>query len=607
MANHKATPQEDFIGVDAAVTLPGLFQQRVARTPRAVAYRQFDARSGAWHDYTWQDLHALVGRWQSALVQEGMVAGDRVALLLRNGVEWVCFDQAALGLGLVVVPLYTTDSPVNHAYVLTDSGARLLLIEDEKPWRALVAQQTDFPGLQRVVCLKSTVAKSDDLLRVVTHWLPASAGVAENRVEDRQALATIIYTSGTTGRPKGVMLSHHNILWNAEAVQRINPAYTTDVFLSFLPLAHSFARTVDYYLPMMAGACIVYARSIEQLRDELLQQSPTVLLSVPRIYERIYLAIKTKLSRKPLAAALFHATVRLGQRRFEAAQGRAPSAPWWQGLAWAVLRRLVADKVLARLGGRIRLAVTGGAPMHADITRLFLGLGLPLVEGYGLTEAAPVVSANRPEDNLPGSVGVLLPGLEARLGANDELWVRSPGVMLGYWQRSEDTHDAVDAEGWLHTGDIAEFRGTHLFLHGRVNDTLVTSTGENVAPVRVEQAITMDPLISQALVIGSGRPYLAALLVLEHDAWAALCAGLDLEPADPASLQDQAARGAVLSRLKKQLDALPRYAQVHAVHLSLEPWTIDNGRLTPTMKVKRASLERDFREQIESLYAGHTV
>jgi hypothetical protein len=208
-------------------------------------------------------------------------------------------------------------------------------------------------------------------------------------------------------------------LWNAEAVQRINPAYPADVFLSFLPLAHSFARMADYYLPMMAGACIAYARSIEQLRVDLVEQRPTVLLSLPRIYECIYLAVETKLTHTRLVAALFHATIKLDQRRFEAAQGRAHAPPWWQGIAWGVLRRLVADKVLARLGGRIRLAVTGGAQMNENITRWFLGLGLPLVEGYGLTEASPVVSGNRPEDNLPGSVGMLLPGLEARLGPNE--------------------------------------------------------------------------------------------------------------------------------------------------------------------------------------------
>ncbi|MGB5670813.1 MAG: long-chain fatty acid--CoA ligase [Sedimenticolaceae bacterium] len=608
MNDTSSTNRADFIDADTAGTLPGLFQQRVQRTPQAVAYRQFDTTYDAWRDYTWQEMQALVGRWQVALAQEGLVAEDRVAILLHHGVDWVCFDQAALGLGLVVVPLYSTDSVANYAHILADSGARLLLVADSRSWLVLAEQQAAFPQLQRVVCLQRDAAEpADAMLRYLDLWLPTKADAPVAPVAGRDVLATIIYTSGTTGRPKGVMLSHHNILWNAEAVQKINPVYADDVFLSFLPLAHSFARTADYYLPMMGGACVAYARSIEQLREDLLLIRPSVLLSVPRIYERVYLAVEAKLAHSRLAGALFRATISIGQRRFEAAQGRTPAPEWWQRAAWAVLRRLVADKILGRLGGRIRLAVTGGAPMNEDIARVFLALGLPLVEGYGLTEAAPVVSGNRPEDNLPGSVGGLLPGLEACLGPDDELWVRSPGVMLGYWQRPEATRAAVDAQGWLHTGDIAELSGGHLFIRGRQKDQLVTSTGENVSPTNVEMAIVVDPLFEQALVVGAARPYLAALLVLNREAWSDLCTELGLDPEAAASLGADTALDAVLARLEMLLQAFPRYAQIRAVHLSLEPWTIENGRLTPTMKLKRATLETTFRDEISALYSGHAA
>ena len=386
----------DVIKCAEAGTLPGLFQRRCDRTPAGEAYRQYEPARSAWRSYRWEEMNALAGCWRASLAREGLGAGERVAVLLRNSVEWVCFDQAALSLGLVVVPLYTTDNPENIAYILGDSGACLLLVGEMGQWRVLAPLHGRFPQLRRLLCLNQSpnVPVNDGVeVSFVADWLLADAESVSMRVSDPHGLATVVYTSGTTGRPKGVMLSHHNILSNAEAVTQLIPAYREDVFLSFLPLSHAFERTTGYYLPVMTGSCVAYARSIQDLPDDLLAVRPTVLVSVPRIYERVYARVQRQLAEKGFAArSLFHWAEAIGWRRFEAAQHRAEKPGVVARILWPLLRRLVADKIVSRLGGRLRVAVSGGAALHPGISHCFIALGLPLLQGYGLTEASPVVT-----------------------------------------------------------------------------------------------------------------------------------------------------------------------------------------------------------------------
>lgn len=599
----------DIIGCDEMLTLAELFRRRIERSPAAIAYQQYERGEEGWKSYSWKDAGALVARWQQALSGEELVAGERVAVMLNNCLEWVCFDQAAHSLGLVVVSLYTTDNPENIAYILKDCGAKLLLVGEERQWEVLKGYNL---SLQRVLCLHRDRIdiSGDERCRYVADWL--GKRLPDNSLPGHVVLpsdlATIIYTSGTTGRPKGVMLSHDNILRNVEAVLRAVPGYREDVYLSFLPLSHAFERTAGYYLPVMAGSCVAYARSIQDLAEDLLTIRPTMLISVPRIFERVYAKVQQKLTEKgALAISLSRLTEEIGWLRFEAAQGRGKGPRTLQRLLWPLLQRLVAVKVVSRFGGRLRLAVSGGAPLYGPISHFFIGLGLPLLQGYGLTEAAPVVSANRPGSNIPESVGEPLPGIEVMVGENDELLVRSPGVMLGYWNRPEDTSKAVDGEGWLHTGDQAEIVNNHIFIRGRLKDILITSTGEKVAPAEMEMCLTQDPLFDQALVIGEGRPYIAALLVLNRSEWEVLAATLLLNPDDPAALDSQGATEVALAKMKKLLHVFPGHAQVRAVHLTLVGWSVENGLLTPTMKLKRPEIEKRFTAEIRQLYAGHDI
>jgi long-chain acyl-CoA synthetase len=596
----------DTIPFAEAATLHSVFERRCARSPRAEAYRQFNSTMGGWRSYTWGDVHGLVERWRGALAGENLAPGTRVAVMLRNCVDWVCFDQAAHALGLVVVPLYATDNVGNIAYILGNSGARVLLIGEAERWQALAPLRTEMPELSRVLCCGPVGEgmKGDPLLRAVDTWLAEAHGVEARPTRDPDALATIVYTSGTTGRPKGVMLSHRNILSNVDAVLQTVEVYREDLLLSFLPLSHALERTVGYYLPVATGSAVAFARSVQDLAEDLQTIHPTVLVSVPRVYERVYAKIQQQLEEKGAPARqLFEAAEDVGWHRFEAAQHRGEAPGALASLMWPVLRHLVADKLLARLGGRLRIAVSGGAPVSRKLMHCFIGLGLPVLQGYGLTEASPIVTANRLEDNVPDSVGRPIPGVEVKLGPADELLVRGPNVMLGYWNDPAKTAETIDADGWLHTGDIARIDDAgHVYIVGRIKDILVTSTGEKVPPADLELAITEDPLFEQVFVMGEGKPFVAALAVLNRDAWNALAQAHGL-PAD--ALHVPETKQAVLERLQPRLAPFPSYARVRQVWLSLEPWTTDNGLITPTMKLRRRQLEQRFAREIEAIYAGH--
>ncbi|MCC6208337.1 MAG: long-chain fatty acid--CoA ligase [Gammaproteobacteria bacterium] len=586
-------------------TLSELFYERVRRNPRSPAYRYFDAASSEWRDLSWADIAAEVERWRAALSGEGLASGERIAVMLPNGVEWVCVDQAAMSLGLVVVPLFVNDRPDNVAYILHETGARLLLLDQPERWDALRLVLAGSDSLQRIV-VREDGAVNDPRVKTLRQWLDAATGHAPEpagRGGSRDDLAAIVYTSGTAGRAKGVMLTHGNILWNAHASYCSNPVSAADTFLSFLPLSHTLERTVGYYLPMMANARVAFARSVAQLGEDLATVRPTALISVPRIYERIHDRIQTQMEgRSALARGLFRRAVDTGWARFQFLRGRAAWSPAL--LLWPLLRRLVAGKVLARLGGRIRLAVCGGAPLPEEVARTFIGLGLPLIQGYGMTEASPVLSGNCVDDNDPASVGRPLRDVEIKVTEQGELLARSPGVMLGYLNDPAATTAAIDAEGWLHTGDKGKIENGFIYITGRLKDIIVLSNGEKVSPADMEMALASDPLFEQVLVVGEGRPCLSALLVLNRERWSVLARQLDMPQDDPRALQSPIVVREVGRRIEGLTRKFPGYARIRRFSLSLDPWTVENGMQTPTLKLRRQRIAEQAGAVIDRLYAG---
>ncbi len=595
------------IAARQAGTVWGLFCECVRRCPAGIAYRDYDPIAGTWCDHTWHTIAARVDRFRAALAQEKLEAGDRVAILLPNGIDWVCLDIAAHASGLVVVGLYPQDNAARNAHILGHSKARLVLLDNEARQQSLWPFRSEFPSLERMwirdAGAGSATPTSEPVVRKFADVLANASEPPSPHPAAPSDLASLVYTSGTTGKPKGVMLSHFALLWNAEASAAIVQLRQDDVFLSVLPLAHAFERTVGYYLPMMAGCAVAYARSPQDFRDDLIAVRPTVMLGVPLLYERMSAAIRTNVAGSLAKRTLLRIAAFLGWRRFEAEQHRA-SPGLAARLLGPILKHYVAAPVLAAFGGRLRVAVSGGAPLDQDAARLLIGLGLPLVEGYGLTEAAPVVAANKPDDNLPGSVGRPLQGVEVKLTPEGELLVRSPSVMTGYWKDDGATARTVDPMGWLSTGDAAEIKDGRIFIRARLKEMIVLSIGEKVNPSTVEAELTRDWLFKQVVVVGDRRQFLVAVVVLNPDAWKRFAAEEGLDPERP---NHALGKNALLARVASLLAALPRYAQVRAVHLTLEPWTIEAGLLTPTLKVKREVVQRMFAQEIDALYAEYAA
>ncbi len=601
------TQTTDIVDISKAQTIAALFKARLDRSPASLAYRRYDDGSGGWTELTWQDVARQVGQIQGALSAEKLVAGDRVAIMAGNSPEWAAFDIAALGLGLVVVPLYVNDRADNIRLVLEDCGAKLLLVGGQEQWQALepvhdaLAQR-----LSRVVSLQPLSASGSAVQPLAFQdWLPDSPEPMRVESIDSDALATIVYTSGTTGRSKGVMLSHRNILFNVQGVLERVLAYPDDIFLSFLPLSHMLERTCGYYLPMAAGSTVAYARSAKQLAEDFNSIKPTVIIAVPRVFERVYAKVQEGLAEQPAPVKLLlDKHVQEGWEHFLLEQGRGK---WNPKLSlWSKIDEKLGGKIRYKLGGNLRAAVAGGAAMSPEIARFFISLGLPILQGYGATETSPVVSCNTLEDNVPASVGTPLAGIEARIGERDELLTRSPSVMMGYWNNEEATRSCIDGDGWFHTGDRARIDAQgHIFITGRLKEIIVMANGEKVPPADMENAITIDSLFSQVLVLGEAKPYLSALVVLDPQEYARLAAAEGLS-SDLAEVRHSDQLQAILvKRIAAQLHDFPGYAKIPRVAVCAEPWTVESELMTPTLKLRRQKIMETFQSDIDALYAGH--
>ncbi len=600
----------DVISPERAITIPDLFEERVRRNPNKQAYSQFNSVANVWRAYTWRDMAEAVMCWRRALAADGFKVGERAAIRMSNSREWVLFDQAVLAQGLVVVPVYVEDRADNIAYILAHTQARWLLLEKYEQWLEMASELPSLTTLKRVVIVNDDREINhcgDDRVMSLTDWLASAMPVLPHNpaalsVINPNNLATIVYTSGTTGRPKGVMLSHANMLLNAYAGLQSIAVYPSDKFLSFLPLSHMFERTAGYYLTMMAGAEVVFNRSIPQLLDDMAEIKPTVMITVPRIFDQALSKIKIRLDAgSKFKKWLFEQAVSVGWQCFENQQGQSK---WHiKQCFWQPLNVLVASKVRQRFGGRLRFVVSGGARLSPNIAKVFIGLGIEILQGYGLTESAPVLTVNTLSRNKPDSIGLPLQNVELRLGEHDELQASGPGIMLGYWNNPQATAAAIDAEGWLMTGDIASIaKDGFISITGRIKEIIVLANGEKVSPVDLESAITDNPLFEQAMVVGEGKPYLSTLVVLNSELWQQVAAVLELDADDKVTLKNQRVKQYMLERIARQLTRFPGYAFIRSVTLTTAVWGVADGAVTPTLKLKRAVLMQRFNREIELMY-----
>ena len=595
-------------------TLDQFIPARAKIAPHTEALRQFDRRTNTWERISYRDLDERIQQWRKAFCKMGLKHGDRVAILLPNGVDAVCCDQAVLANGLVPVPLHAIDTAGSSAFIIADSQATVLVTNRQNRWDSIYLTHTVMPYLKDVIFTDESSPESRQ--DGVNHWdLESWLATGHDVTELPQGpseddLAAIVYTSGTTGKPKGVMLTHKNVVSNV--INTLKTVYPKpgDVFLSFLPVSHTFERMAGYYLALGMGCTIVYTRSIQQLAEDFRIVRPNVIISVPRIYERIFAKVQAKLARESkFVRFLFNWAVEVGWRRV-CAHYRLPTQ---QGIlsvldpiVWPILERLVSKTLLNQFGGQLRIAISGGAAMNPKVAKAFCGLGLPIIQGYGMTESSPIIAGNSLTYNHPSTVGKPLPETQVRLGEDNEIQVKSPSVMKGYWNRPQASREAFTDDGWLKTGDVGEFdREGFLKIVGRIKEIIVTSTGEKVPPADLELAIEIDPLFDQAFVIGENRPFISSIVVLNKEEWKKLASTLDLDPNDPESLIATVTRNVVLKRIKTAAKGFPQYALPRNVCLTLEPWTIENGLITPTLKLKRKALSEKFAPQIQTLYAGH--
>ena len=574
-------------------TLVDLWQKRLALSPQAPAYQAFDRQNHCWKAWSWREMDDWVNECKQVFAACGVHAGEPIAVMLGNGPQWVACDQAILASGCVSVPIFSEDSNGNCDYILRDSEARVL-VTGQRQLSKLQAVIKQLPQLKLVCVDKLDGQQQSEQIKDWDGWLAAPQTPSKKINLNAGDLATIVYTSGTTGPPKGVMLTHDNVVSNVFATIQSFPIKAGMRFVSFLPLSHTFERTAGYYLAMLAGAEVAYARSSTSLLEDIRHHRPNIMMSVPLIYEKVHHGLHARLSKKPAPVRLlFRLALHVGWQKQQ--------RPWLAMLyspLWCFLDPLVAKPLRDSLGGRLRWAVSGGAALAAEVTRTFIALGVPIYQGYGLSECSPVVSVNRPWKNVPESIGFPIAGTEVKIGEKNELLVRSRSVMKAYWKLEQATSETVDADGWLRTGDCARIdEEGRIFITGRLKEIIVMGNGEKVPPVNLEQAILTDPLFTQAMVYGEGRSFLIALLVVDPSVLEKTKPELSQTPLDDPVWKKEISR-----RLKTLSQPFPAYARIRRFLSFHEPWSVENGMLTPTMKIKRQVIYKKNEEQINAVY-----
>lgn len=585
-----------------AETIPRVFESQVRRLDGRTFLK--DKHDKVWRDHSWTDLDNQIRKLRGGLAKLGIGPGDRVAILAENGPHWIVMDQAVLGLGGVVVPLYTTSGAEEMRHVLDDSGARLVAAYGD----ALINKVRGLgklPNLEGAIAMHPGAAASDDeTLEVVTADQISQFEPVGSITGGGDDLATLIYTSGTTGMPKGVMLTHRNILSNCEANLEALGLGEDDMTLSFLPIAHAFERTAGYYTVMAAGATIAFAEGLAQIPQNLLEIEPTVVLTVPRLLEAIYQRVMRTVDGASLARRVIFRRALAAGIRASFYRHRGGRVPPLLRMRMALYRRLVFRRIRAIFGSRLRYLISGGAPLPIEVNRLLAAAEVPIVEGYGLTEAAPVVSVNLHGHTRVGSVGRPLRGVQIKTLEDGELLVRGPNVMKGYFGLERETREVLDEQGWLHTGDIVKIDADgYIRITDRKKEIIVLSGGKNVSPAHLETRLTADPFIAQACVIGDRRKHLAALIVPNFENLAEPLAKLGLNGRPPEdTISDPRVRELIQGRIREINKSLSDIEAIVDFRLLAHPFTQENGELTPTLKLRRRVVHQHYHDDIEALY-----
>ena len=567
-------------------------------------------RAGRWVDIGYPDLAARVQDLSIGLQELGVRRGDRVAILSENRPEWAIADYACLAARCTDVPIYPTLPAKQAEYILRDAGAVAVLVSSAAQLEKVAKVRERLPALAHIIAFDDAatgagVLRFEQVLergRAARDRHPDWRASALEVVEDD--LATLIYTSGTTGDPKGVMLSHGNIASNVTTSVALFSFTAEDECLSFLPLSHIFERMFGHYCMFHAGVVINYAESVDTVPADMQEIRPHLMASVPRLYEKIYARVLDSVrASSPLRKRIFAWSREVGERWAEATIARRP-VPAALKIQRALADRLVFAKLRARTGGRIRFFISGGAPLSPEIARFFYAAGLPILEGYGLTETSPVMAVNTFRNHRLGTVGKAIPDVEIRIAPDGEIVTRGPNVMCGYFNKPEATAEAIDEEGWFHTGDIGIIDADgYLSITDRKKDLIVTAAGKNIAPQNVENHLKTISLVSQVMVYGDKRKYLVGLITLDQPTASEWAASQGIDCSDwEAFCREPGVKAEIARRIEEKNADLASYETLKYFDIVAEDFTVENNLLTPTLKLKRKLLVEKYKDQLEGLY-----
>ncbi len=584
------------------------FFRRVASAanPRAVLWQ--DER-GSWQPISSDQLYQRVRALARAFLEYGARKGDRIALISENRWEWAVTDFAALAIGAADVPIYPTLTGEQVAAQVGDAGCRIAVVSTRQQFDKLESVRAQTP-LEHIVMMDSPAAPGAVAMKDLLSGADARGAERDpvfdalSRSVEAKDLATLIYTSGTTGEPKGVALTHGNFAANQNYAAVDFHFDSTDACISFLPLSHITARALDY-LMYNAGAQVAYCSQFDKLPQAMREVRPTVIVGVPRVFEKIRQEVERQASLSPVKKRLLAWAVALGSRHGDTVyDGRAPSAPLWR-----LANKLIYSKVRAAFGGRVRIFISGGAPLGLDTARWFAAVGIALWEGYGLTETSPVISLNTPLHHRMGSAGWPLPNVELKLAEDGELLVRGPSVFAGYWQKPDENAECFDAEGWFRTGDIAYIDGDgFLFITDRKKELLKTSGGKLVAPQPIENKLKNNPLVAQAALVGDKHKFISVLIAPNFAALEIWARQQGIEAQSRAELAADPRVMALYGEIVRQVNAgLANFETLKRFRVVGDEWTQETGELTPSMKLKRRVISDRYAALIAALYADEAT
>lgn len=594
-------------------TLVDLYLDSIGEHPDATALLARRGE-GEWEPRTYRQVSEIVRDLSLALRSLGLERGDRAAIISATRYEWALIDFAMVMAGVVSVPVYDSLTPDQIAYILRDAGARAAFVADADQLAKLVKAAHQTPDLRHVIPFDPVGSPPDAPFELISWESFEERGRGQVHLHDEceayarqtrpEEIATLIYTSGTTGPPKGVMLSHDNVFSNAVLGSRRLHLLRSDMVLAWLPMSHVFERTAGHFCTWHCGAPRAFAESVDTVPRDMLEVRPTFMAAVPRFYEKVYDAtLAAATTAGGVKERIFWWAKAVGERVADALlAGESPGR--WLALQYRVADKLVFQKLRARTGGRIRYFVSGSAPLSARIAKFFWAAGLPVLEGYGLTESSPVITVNPIDAPRLGTVGTPIDGVEVRIADDGEILCRGRNVMLGYYRNEEATREAIEPDGWLHTGDIGELdQDGYLRITDRKKELIVTSYGKNVAPQPIEETLKRSRLVDQVVLVGDGRKFILALVVPEFERLAewGRGEGLDFSRPEELTVEPTAARH-LLAEMDRELQEFSGYERPKQVILLDEPFTIEAGTLTPTQKVRRKVVVERYADRIERVY-----